>query len=187
MLFFRILALCGSLFVLQAAQAQKPAEWNQRRINEYAAMLDHAVYKIIAEPGLRLKDEPLPPYLARLVAPQPKEAPPVYQARVQGYVALISQLGKAIAPLHKVPQLQDASEANKRRWREIAMNSAIVTMKGDKLEGIWRTRLRIWQYSVQTPKDDQILRESQQALAKETLTTLYYVLRIRKDIGIARP
>ncbi len=178
--FNRTLALLGLIFTLQRAQAQKPVEWNQRRINEYAAMLDHVVYKIIAEPGTRLKDEPLPPYLARLIVPQPKETPALYKARIQGYLGLLSQLGKAIVPLHKAPQLKDASDVNKQRWREMTTNSMIVSMKGDKLQGMWLACLK-------SENNAQLQSQSRQAVAKEMLTTLYYILRIRKDIGIARP
>ena len=180
MFFIRTLAFWGLFFTLQQAQARKPVELNQRHINEYAAMLDHVVYKIIAEPGTRLKDEPLPSYLARLVVPQAKETPEHYRGRVQGYLALLSQLGRAISPLHKAPQLQDTSTVNRQRWQDIMMNSTIVTMKGDKLQALWQACLK-------SGNSPQIQSQNRQSVSKEMLTTLYYILRIRKEIGIARP
>ncbi len=168
--------ICG----IPVASAQKNAAMNQRRINEYAATIDHAVSSLIAIPGARRKDEPLPSYFSRLVTLQPKEIPANYQRRMFGLLSLISQLGRIITPLHKSPQLQDVSPTNKQQWQEIAQNSTVVTQKGDKI-------LSIWQAYLKNAANPTLQAQQRQEIGKEMLTTVYYAIKVRKALGVAHP
>lgn len=177
----RTVALAVLLWLMESlAIGQTPPQYNQQKINELAAMVEQVMLDIVEAPRLRQPKEPLPEYMERLFALQPKETPAQYNKRVEGYLQRFRQLATATASARTAPKLKLTSNANTQRWKEITQNCNYLPAKNAKLAKEWQELQKIPQNSPQRlPK--------QKAFARETRMTLYILVHLRTDLGVARP
>jgi len=125
------------LVALPAAAQNSPASLTQRRINEIAAALERAHYQLIEGTGARHSGETLPDYFAHLMAKLPQETPAQHKARIEGYLAALSRVTSASAPLRRMPVLNDNSARNRQVWQRAVQALAELPGYTSRLRTEW--------------------------------------------------
>lgn len=163
-----------------SGSGQSPAESSsfltQRRINEFAAALDHAVRTLVEDTGLRQPRERLPAYLRRIAVPLANEGPSAYRKRIESYLRAFEKAAQVTKPIRQTPRLQDTSPANQTLWEQTVRSARLLPDRVEKLRAVWkRERLR--------------LAEAQEAsaLGQEFYRTLQPTLTAREGLRDARP
>lgn len=115
-----LLLLIGAFLPLAirvpAQERPTPSAFTQRRINELAAALEQARRALNEETRLRQPGEKLPDYLRRLAAPLPAETPARYRARLERYLAALTQAATVTTMLQNVPSLHLDTPENRQTW-----------------------------------------------------------------------
>lgn len=163
-----VLLLCAD-----GAGASRPIE--QRQINAWAAELDRGIREILVAPGIRARDEPLAPYLQRLVGFLPAETPEHRQARIERYLRALERSGQSLVPLRRVPHLQDGSPTNRVLWQRAVRGASALPERVRQIRQAW-LRAR-----------DTMRPEASRRLAEELEHTLRMLLAARDSLRDARP
>lgn len=174
-----LLAAVTVIFLLVYARAQGTVDsprMTQRRINEFAAALDHGVRTLVDDTGLRQRREKLTVYLHRVTVPLPNETLPDYRTRIERYVFALEAAAKATVPLHRMPTLSDTSPANQTQWERVTQSLRYLPARVKKLRGVWES-----QYARQTSLP------TSRTLEAEFYRTLLLTLSARDGLRDARP
>jgi hypothetical protein len=115
-------------------EARAPLPISQREINECAASLEAVRIVIIDSTGLRGKNEELKPYLNRVSAALPGEAPATYRERVRQYVQVIDDAARATKRIRVVLAISDQSLANATLWKRAARDAGYLAIRAKRTD-----------------------------------------------------